>query len=143
MTSKLTSLCFSLLMSSSLLWALSIVKLFDYKTYDIYMNTSRKLCKIWLCHNLELEIFKYHWNFERWSKTPYTFNIYRKLHENWGKLYEFINLNARLLEFSTIFVMEKVKHLFLHCYKNPTISYFNPPNIYIKGMVFFQILFTS
>ena len=37
--------------------------------------------------------------------------------QKWLNLYEIINLNAPLLKFYTIFVMEKVKHLFTDYYK--------------------------
>ena len=116
-TFGVTSKLISLPHVNYFLWALSIVKLFDYKTYDIYMNTSRKLCKIWLCHNLELEIFKYlsfylffELKFLSGNLKLHTLlTVTQKMIENWWKLYEFINWNVPLLEISVIFIIEKVK----------------------------------
>ena len=56
--------------------------------------------------------------------------------QNSLKLYEIIKLNAPIPEFSTIFVMEKMKHLFFNCCK---IQIFKPTDTHLKRMDFFQM----
>ena len=51
-------------------------------------------------------------------------------------------LNAPLLPSSTIFITEKVKQLFSHCYKNP-LFISRASNISPKSMDFFEMSFTS
>ena len=54
------------------------------------------------------------------------------------KLYKIINLNVPVIQFSTISVMEKVKHLFLdHCI-NPVISYLDQQINILKGWISFK-----
>ena len=58
--------------------------------------------------------------------------------QKWLKIHEIINWNAPLLEFSTIFVVEKVKQLFMDYCKSLNILYLYQQIHILTGWISFK-----